>query len=137
MGTLKSKTLISTRCSQLNRNQGASEIVSSVDVVGKTYPEPERLVVPGSREVLTNWRCWRWFSHSAVSKSCLTLAIPRTVAHQAPLFMVFFRQEYWSGLPFPSPGIFLTQGLNTHLLLWQEDSLWLSHLGVPANRKFL
>ena len=29
---------------------------------------------------------------------------PRTVAHQAPLSMEFSRQEYWSGLPFPSPG---------------------------------
>ena len=29
---------------------------------------------------------------------------PWTVAHQAPLSMGFFRQEYWSGLPFPSPG---------------------------------
>ena len=29
---------------------------------------------------------------------------PRTVAHQAPLFMAFPRGEYWSGLPFPSPG---------------------------------
>ena len=29
--------------------------------------------------------------------------IPWTVAHQAPLFMGFSRQEYWSGLPFPSP----------------------------------
>ena len=27
-----------------------------------------------------------------------------TVAHQAPLFMGFSRQEYWSGLPLPSPG---------------------------------
>ena len=27
-----------------------------------------------------------------------------TVARQAPLFMGFSRQEYWSGLPFPSPG---------------------------------
>ena len=27
-----------------------------------------------------------------------------TVAHQAPLSMDFLRQEYWSGLPFPSPG---------------------------------
>ena len=26
------------------------------------------------------------------------------VAHQAPLFMGFPRQEYWSGLPLPSPG---------------------------------
>ena len=39
-----------------------------------------------------------------VTKSCLTLATPWTVAHQAPLFMGFSRQEYWSGLPFPSPG---------------------------------
>ena len=32
---------------------------------------------------------------------CVT---PRTVARQAPLSMGFSRQEYWSGLPFPSPG---------------------------------
>ena len=38
-----------------------------------------------------------------VAKSCLALAIPWTVACQAPLSMGFFRQEYWSGLPFPSP----------------------------------
>ena len=31
-------------------------------------------------------------------------ATPWTVAQQAPLFMGFPRQEYWSGLPFPSPG---------------------------------
>ena len=29
---------------------------------------------------------------------------PWNVAHQAPLSMGFFRQEYWSGLPFPPPG---------------------------------
>ena len=29
---------------------------------------------------------------------------PWTVAHQTPLFMEFSRQEYWSGMPFPSPG---------------------------------
>ena len=31
-------------------------------------------------------------------------ATPWTVACQAPLFMGFYRQEYWSGLPFPTPG---------------------------------
>ena len=31
-------------------------------------------------------------------------ATPWTVAYQAPLSMGFSRQEYWSGLPFPSPG---------------------------------
>ena len=29
-------------------------------------------------------------------------AAPRTVAHQAPLLMKFSRQEYWSGVPFPT-----------------------------------
>ena len=38
-----------------------------------------------------------------VTKSCLSLANPWTVACQAPLSMGFSRQEYWSGLPFPSP----------------------------------
>ena len=39
-----------------------------------------------------------------VAKSCLTLVITQTVACQAPLSMGFSRQDYWSGLPFPSPG---------------------------------
>ena len=38
-----------------------------------------------------------------VTKLCLTLATPWTVVCQAPLSMGFFRQEYWSGLPFLSP----------------------------------
>ena len=38
-----------------------------------------------------------------VAQSCLTLCNPWTVACQAPLSMEFSRQDYWSGLPFPSP----------------------------------
>ena len=38
------------------------------------------------------------------AKLCPTLVIPLTVTCQAPLSMGFSRQEYWSGLPFPSPG---------------------------------
>ena len=38
-------------------------------------------------------------------------ATPWTVAHQAPLSMGFSRQEYWSGLPFPSPGDLLDPGI--------------------------
>ena len=37
-----------------------------------------------------------------VAQSCLTLATPWTVAHQAPLSMGFSRQEHWSGLLSPS-----------------------------------
>ena len=57
------------------------------------------------------WK-WRW-SHSVVSDSLGPLW---TVAYQAPLSMGFSRQGYWSRLPFPSPGIFPTQGLNPGLL---------------------
>ena len=37
-----------------------------------------------------------------VAKLCPTLVSPWTVTHQAPLSMGFSRQEYWSGLSFPS-----------------------------------
>ena len=40
--------------------------------------------------------------YGLVTKLCLTFATPWTVALQAPLSMGFSRQEYWSGLPFPS-----------------------------------
>ena len=40
-----------------------------------------------------------------VRQSCLILCVTAwTTAHQAPLSMWFPRQEYWSGLPLPSPG---------------------------------
>ena len=39
-----------------------------------------------------------------VTQSCLTLATPWTVARKVPLSMGFSRQEFWSGLPFLSPG---------------------------------
>ena len=42
-------------------------------------------------------------------------ATPWTVAYQAPPSMGFSRQECWSGLPFPSQGIFLTQEMNLGL----------------------
>ena len=38
--------------------------------------------------------------HSVVSNS----ATPWTAAHRVPLSMEFSKQEYWSGLPYPSPG---------------------------------
>ena len=39
----------------------------------------------------------------SVARSCLTLVTSWTVAFQAPLFMGFSGQEYWSGVPLPSP----------------------------------
>ena len=53
----------------------------------------------------------------SVAQLCLTLLRPYGL--QAARLLCpwdFFRQEYWSGLPFPAPGIFPTQGQNVHLL---------------------
>ena len=52
-----------------------------------------------------------------------------TIAHQAPPSMGFSRQEYWSGLPFPSPGIFPTQGSNLGLPHCRQILYHLSHQG--------
>ena len=61
--------------------------INKTDTIGKKYTKPTRKISSVQ------------FSHSVVSDS----VTPWTIAHQAPLFVEFSRQEYWSGLPFPSP----------------------------------
>ena len=56
---------------------------------------------------------------------------PWTVVRQAPQSMGFPRQEYWSGLSFPSPGDLPDPGIKPFFLPWQEDYLPLSHQGSP------
>ena len=58
------------------------------------------------------------------SLSCVRLFVtPWTVAHQAPLSMGFPRQEYWSGLSFPSPGDLPDSGIKPCCPAFQADSL--------------
>jgi len=57
--------------------------------------------------------------------------MPWTGVHQAPLSMGFLRQEYWSGLPFPSSEDLPDPGIEPVSPAWQVDSLPLSHLGSP------
>ena len=59
--------------------------------------------------------------------SCPTLVTPWTVACQAPLSMGFPSQEYWSGLPFPSPGDLPNLGIEPASSEFQVGSLLLSH----------
>ena len=64
----------------------------------------------------------------AQSLSCVWLfGTPWIVAPQAPLLMGFPRQEYWSGLPLPTPGDLPDPEFPD----WQADSLPLSHQGSP------
>ena len=60
---------------------------------------------------------------SLVAKLCPTLATPWTVACQAPLSMGSSRREYWSGLPFPSPGNLPDLGTEPESSALMADSL--------------
>ena len=53
------------------------------------------------------------------------------VAHQAPLSMEFSRQEYWSGLPFPSPVYLPNPGIEPGSPALQADSVPCESLGEP------
>ena len=56
-----------------------------------------------------------------VTLSCPTVT-PWAVAYHAPLSMEFSRQEYWSGLPIPSPGDLPNAGIESGSLALQENS---------------
>ena len=53
----------------------------------------------------------------------LLFVTPWIVAHQAPLSTGFSGQEYWSGLPFPSPGDLPNPGIETRSPALRADSL--------------
>ena len=72
--------------------------------------------------------------HAKVLSGVQYLATLWTVADQDPLSMGFPKQEYWSGLPFPSPGDLPNLEIKTcllRLLHWQADSLPLVPPGKP------
>ena len=72
--------------------------------------------------IITNI-CYNIYSGDLVAELCLTLATPWTVACRAPLSLGFSRQEYWSVLPFPSPGDLPNPGIEPGSPALQADSL--------------
>ena len=58
-------------------------------------------------------------------------ATPGTIAYQAPQPMEFSRQEYWSGLPFPSPGDLPNPGIKPRSPALQADALLSEPPGKP------
>ena len=87
------------------------------DWSGVPLPSPLLTILGGKYDCCCC--CW-------VTKLCPTLETPWTVARQAPLSMGFPRQEYWNGLPFPSPG---NWGIEPTSPALPADSLPLSHQG--------
>ena len=107
-------------------------------------------IIPSTTEEINNYQTIfrdiqiKQRSQLAIQSSCLAhlqvlshlqlFATPWAVVCQVPLSMEFSRQEYCNGLPFSTPGILLTQGLNPHLSLllnWQVDSLPLESTDKP------
>ena len=73
------------------------------------------------------------FSKKVKSLSCVWLFVtPWTVASQGPLSMGFSRQEYWSGLPFPSPGDLPNPGIEPGSPSLQADALPSEPPGKPS-----
>ena len=72
---------------------------------------------------------WQWKVKVKSLSRVQLLATPWTAAHQAPLSMGFSRQEYWSGVPLPSPYMeqnppnkWISQTKQRHR--WKEQSYW-------------
>ena len=77
---------------------------------------------------LLNWVKSESVSYSIISDS----VIPWIIAHQAPLSMELFRQEYWSGFPLPSPGDLPDPGIQLRSLALQADPLPSKAPGKPV-----
>ena len=74
-------------------------------------------------------------SESEVAQLYPTVCDPWTVAHQAFPSMGFSRQEYWSGLPFPSPGDLPDPGIESRSPTLQADALTSAPPGKPLNTR--
>ena len=108
------------------------------DPMDHSYPESsshgifqarllEWIVMPSYRDSLHEVK----WSRSVVSNSLWT------VAHQAPPSMGFSRQEYWSGLPFPSPGDLPHPGIEPRSPTLQADALTSEPRGKPSHMSII
>ena len=84
------------------------------------------------QETACAWHISKSESHSVMFDSVL---YPWTIAFQAPLFMEFSRQEYWSGLPFLSPGHLPNLGIEPRSPVLQADSLLTELQGKPISKR--
>ena len=75
-------------------------------------------------------------SESEVAQSSDSLQLTTwTIAHQAPPSMEFSRQEYWSGVPFPSPGDLSDPGIEPVSPILQADAVFSEPLEKHQEKK--
>ena len=83
--------------------------------------------------IATHGYTWKWKWKRYLLSCVQPFGTPWTLALQAPLFIQFSRQEYWSGLPFPSPGDLPNPGIEPGSPTLQADSLPSEPPGKPIN----
>ena len=135
-GTLYLQKITSSKCLCLYEYAAAAAaklLQSCPTLCDPIDGSPPGSPIPGILQARTlEWvaisfsNAWKW-SCSVVSDS----ATPWTAAYQDSLSMGFSRQEYWSGLPFPSPGDLPDPGIEPVSPTLAVDSLPLSHQGSP------
>ena len=94
----------------------------------------------GTNTLVLVWCVYFVLFYYLVTQSYLTLWPHGTVASQTPLYMKFFKQEYWSGLPFPSPGDLPYPGIKLtslfHLLPCRQVLYhWATRAWIQDSRK--
>ena len=101
---------------------------------------PPGSAIPGILQARTlEWvaisfsNAWKWKVRVKLLSRVQLLATPWTAAYQAPLSLGFSRREYWSGLPFPSPGELPNPRIEPRFPALQADSLPSEPTGKPYN----
>ena len=95
----------------------------------KQYPYRHTLTSDGIQQ--NKYKKHHQFSSVQSLSRVPLFATPWTVTRQAPLSMGFSRQEYWSGLPFPSPGDLPDPGIKPRSPALQADALTSEPPGKP------
>ena len=107
----------------LPRPRASSTVMSTVLWSGDLFSCPSTWPCPPKARI-------QWEVPRSVSVQLFT---PWTVARQSPLSKGFSRQEYWSGLPNPSPGDLSDPGIKPKSPAWQADSLPSEPPGKPQS----
>ena len=102
--------------------------------------QPTRLPIPGILQARTlEWvaisfsRAWKWKVKVKSLSRAWPSATPWTAAFQAPLSVGFSRQEYWSGVPLPSPILMFRMCLVTQSCLTLCDPIECNPPGFPVH----
>ena len=96
--------LFSTLAAAAKSLQSCPTLCDPIDSSPPGSPVPESLQTRTLEWVAISFsNAWKWKVQVKLLSRVWLLATPWTAPHQAPLSMGFSRQEYWSGVPLPSP----------------------------------